>query len=164
MESRPDPLSRARRDLRNTWLGGSLLLVACACWAFGALPTVQAAAPSASTVIPAGSVPEYFDGFAEEAFELALWGTNEPEVQAASQPSATSERRAPPLRVRLVGIVRRPTGLRAAVYDETAGRLLFGGLGDELLGHTVSAIDDGSVELSAGGTKRMLRLHSEDHR
>ena len=123
---------------------------------------MEAAATSVGIAIPGESAREAVDAFLEDAFELPLWGTNEPEPQVATQPSMASERPASPLRARLVGIVRRPAGLRAAVYDETAGRLVFGSLGDQMLGHTVSAIDDGAVELSAGGSKRTLRLHTED--
>ena len=68
----------------------------------------------------------------------------EPKVEATAEPPA------PPPALRLVGLVRRPEGLRAAVA--TASGVVIVGPGDLVLGHSVLSLDE----------DRGLRLRAPD--
>jgi len=87
--------------------------------------------------------------YAEAAAPPASPG-GRPKRAAAEAPLAPPLAQPPPAAVRLVGLVRKPGGLRAAV--STSGGVVIVGPGDTVEGHTVLGIDE----------DRGLRLRAPD--
>ncbi len=158
-----DPIRRVRRQIRLTWLVGTLTIVMCTLWA--ARP-VQEYSPEDTTFSfnlaqlsaqPIEHGPHTID---PRVFAARLWNPPPTEV-ALKEREASVANRPKPIRFQLIGIINENGQLRAALYDPDTNRVLIVKSGDRIDELTVTAVTAESVELSDGKTTSRLALIEE---
>lgn len=123
----------------------------------GAPPATPSEPPRSAVVEPRGAEPAPPPPPARDVFRYAEpvaapLLTRRPPLSEARKPPETLAPAPAPLPLRLVGLVRQPQGLRAAVA--TSGGVVLVGAGDVVEGYAVLGVDE----------DRGLRLRSPDGR
>jgi hypothetical protein len=149
---------RERRGLRAARRMLAVLAVfACAGWALRPLgpATVGVAKPASAQAQPPAPRLVALD---VAAFKAPLWVAPVPPPPAVVAPPL------PPLRLRLLAIVKEESGLKALLYDPDSDSLLSVGAGDtagtgRAGGRIVTEVTAVSVRIQDAGTVRTLSLN-----
>lgn len=166
------PLRRWRLAEAASLAGGGAFLVFAAWWAlddqsfeFGIAP--EPAADERHDEADVARASELV-GVDPAAFDVALWNppAPPPPPPPAPQPQREVAQRVPPLNVQFLAIVRRPIdgSLAAMLYDPKSDTLYTVGPGEQVMGHTVSSIQDDVVVFKAASTETRLSLMPEERR
>lgn len=140
-----DPVTRLRRFRQLTLAGGILSACAAGLWAF---------TPAPVPTEPARPVPSASAGPATRLVHPERW-------RIALAPMAAPPQPAPPeavIPMAVISIMSRG-GARQAMLSVGDGRLSTVTVGGTAAGWTVMAIDERSVTLDKGGTKRVVEMH-----
>lgn len=127
------------------------LFLALAAWAVWPLGSAEEDAPEGggSTAPLRVAVPIAMD---RSAFAAPIWvepaALAEPPIPPPPEPESPPQ----PPSVEFLGFTRHDGVPRALVYDQGAGRIVTVGLGDHLVGCSVTAISEDALELTGDGT------------
>ncbi len=124
----------------------------CTAWAFWPLPRRDASPPTPALHERPRTALASLD---PEAFRTPIWVAEPPPTVPEKPPPA------PPVRLRLVAIVRDSDELlRAILFDPDSNRLITAAAGETIANHLVEAIDHERVTISGQGGVSMLALNS----